>query len=196
MEQRYRETKIKSVISWIIALIFAVAALVVAILPFIFMVLNSFKNKFELLTNGVFAIPQEFNVSNYQEVFETDIVSKKAYHARQELCTHPVWYFMGATKDDYEGRIYWNCMCMRCGKIEERRSKDFDKDSVIYKDMCFGKPKNIDIDFYHTGILYGKFINLGDNKSNEEEKSKMFVKIMKRKDVQERLNRTKLIMSR
>ena len=67
MEQRYRETKIKSVISWIIALIFAVAALVVAILPFIFMVLNSFKNKFELLTNGVFAIPQEFNVSNYQE---------------------------------------------------------------------------------------------------------------------------------
>ena len=36
MEQRYRETKIKSVISWIIALIFAVAALVVAILPFIF----------------------------------------------------------------------------------------------------------------------------------------------------------------
>ena len=66
MEQRYRETKIKSVISWIIALIFAVAALVVAILPFIFMVLNSFKNKFELLTNGVFA--QEFNVSNYQEV--------------------------------------------------------------------------------------------------------------------------------
>ena len=68
MEQRYRETKIKSVISWIIALIFAVAALVVAILPFIFMVLNSFKNKFELLTNGVFAIPQEFNVSNYQEV--------------------------------------------------------------------------------------------------------------------------------
>ena len=122
---------------------------------------------------------------------ETDIVSKKAYHARQELCTHPVWYFMGATKDDYECRIYWNCMCMRCGKIEERRSKDFDKDSVIYKDMCFGKPKNIDIDFYHTGILYGKFINLGDNKSNEEEKSKMFVKIMKRKDVQERLNRTK-----
>ena len=81
---------------------------------------------------------------------ETDIVSKKAYHARQELCTHPVWYFMGATKDDYEGRIYWNCMCMRCGKIEERRSKDFDIDSVIYKDMCFGKPKNIDIDFYHT----------------------------------------------
>ena len=68
MEQRYRETKIKSVISWIIALIFAVAALVVAILPFIFMVLNSFKNKFELLTNGGFAIPQEFNVSNYQEV--------------------------------------------------------------------------------------------------------------------------------
>ena len=122
---------------------------------------------------------------------ETDIVSKKVYHARQELCTHPVWYFKGAFKDDYEGRIYWNCMCMKCGKVEERRSRDFDKDSVIYKDMCFGKPKNIDIDFYHTGNLYGKFMNLGNNKFNEEEKSKRFVKMMKRKDVQERLNRTK-----
>ena len=122
---------------------------------------------------------------------ETDIVSKKVYHARQELCTHPVWYFMGAFKDDYEGRIYWNCMCMKCGKVEERRSKDFDIDSVIYKDMCFGKPNNIDIDFYHTGNLYGKFMNLGNNQFNEEEKSKRFVKMMKRKDVQERLNRTK-----
>lgn len=68
MEQRYRATKIKSTISWIIAIILAVAAFVVAILPFIFMVLNSFKNKFELLTNGVFALPQEFNISNYTEV--------------------------------------------------------------------------------------------------------------------------------
>lgn len=68
MEERYRKTKIKSVISWTIAIILAVVAFIVSILPFIFMVLNSFKNKFELLTNGVFSLPQEFNVSNYQEV--------------------------------------------------------------------------------------------------------------------------------
>ena len=68
MEERYRKTKIKSITSWTIAIILAAAAFIVAILPFIFMVLNSFKNKFELLTAGVFSILQEFNISNYQEV--------------------------------------------------------------------------------------------------------------------------------
>lgn len=68
MEERYLKTKIKSTISWIIAIVFAVAALIVALVPFIFMVLNSFKNKFELLTNGVFSLPQKLDFSNYQEV--------------------------------------------------------------------------------------------------------------------------------
>ena len=74
MEERYRKTKIKSITSWTIAIILAAAAFIVAILPFIFMVLNSFKNKFELLTAGVFSIPQEFNISNYQEVLSGGFV--------------------------------------------------------------------------------------------------------------------------
>ena len=68
MEERYKKTKAKSTLSWTIALILAAAALVVAVLPFIFMVLNSFKNKFEMLTKGVFALPQKLDLSNYQEV--------------------------------------------------------------------------------------------------------------------------------
>lgn len=74
MEQRYRATKIKSTISWIIAIILAVAAFAVALLPFIFMVLNSFKNKFEMLTKGVFALPQKLDLSNYQEVLSGGFV--------------------------------------------------------------------------------------------------------------------------
>ena len=68
MEERYKKTKAKSTLSWTIALILAAAALVVAVLPFIFMVLNSFKNKFEMLTKGVFALLQKLDLSNYQEV--------------------------------------------------------------------------------------------------------------------------------
>lgn len=68
MEERYRKTKIKSRISWAIAIVLAACALIVAVVPFIFMALNSVKNKFELLTNGVFALPKEFNFKNYQEV--------------------------------------------------------------------------------------------------------------------------------
>lgn len=74
MEQRYRATKIKSTVSWIIAIILAVAAFAVALLPFIFMVLNSFKNKFEMLTKGVFALPQKLDLSNYQEVLSGGFV--------------------------------------------------------------------------------------------------------------------------
>lgn len=63
-----RKSKLKSRFCWAIAIILAAFGLVVSVLPFIFMVLNSFKGKFEILTKGVFSIPESFNVSNYQEV--------------------------------------------------------------------------------------------------------------------------------
>ena len=59
MEERYKKTKIKSTVSWIIAIVLALTATIVAILPFVFMIINSFKNKFEMLTKGVFALPQK-----------------------------------------------------------------------------------------------------------------------------------------
>lgn len=74
MDQKYKKSIIKSRISWIIAIVLAICALALAILPFIFMVLNSFKGKFEMLTKGVFALPNSLNVSNYQEVFQGGFV--------------------------------------------------------------------------------------------------------------------------
>lgn len=67
-----RKTKIKSGISWAIAIILAVAGLIVAIVPFIFMILNSFKDKFEMLTNGIFALPEEWSFANYKTVLEAN----------------------------------------------------------------------------------------------------------------------------
>lgn len=63
-------TKIKSRIAWVIATFFAVAAAIVAITPFIFMVMNSFKEKFEMLTKGVFALPDKLDFTNYIEVIQ------------------------------------------------------------------------------------------------------------------------------
>lgn len=37
-------------------------------MPFVFMVLNSFKEKFEMLTKGVFNLPDSLNFANYTEV--------------------------------------------------------------------------------------------------------------------------------
>lgn len=70
MEQQYKKSKIKSRISWAIAIILALFAVVVSITPFIFMVLNSFKDKFEMLTKGVFALPDKLNIGNYTEVIQ------------------------------------------------------------------------------------------------------------------------------
>lgn len=68
MEKEYRKNIIKSRVCWFAAIVFAIVAVAVAVLPFIFMVFNSFKGKFEMLTKGVFALPEKLNFVNYEEV--------------------------------------------------------------------------------------------------------------------------------
>lgn len=68
MEKEYLKSRVKSWVSWTIATVLAVFALVVSIVPFIFMVMNSFKEKFEMLTKGVFALPERLDFTNYREV--------------------------------------------------------------------------------------------------------------------------------
>jgi raffinose/stachyose/melibiose transport system permease protein len=58
-------SKIKKIISWTIAFILAIIGLVVSVMPFIFMALNSFKEKFEMLVSGVFSLTESFNLYNY-----------------------------------------------------------------------------------------------------------------------------------
>ena len=60
--------RLKSRICWVIAIILATAYLLVSILPFFFMILNSFKGQFEMLMKGVFELPDSLNFANYKEV--------------------------------------------------------------------------------------------------------------------------------
>lgn len=64
----YKKSKRKSIIAWTVAFILAIGAAIVSFMPFVFMVLNSFKEKFEMLTKGVFQLPDKLNCSNYTEV--------------------------------------------------------------------------------------------------------------------------------
>ena len=64
----YKKSKRKSIIAWTVAFILAIGAAIVSFMPFVFMVLNSFKEKFEMLTKGVFQLPDKLNWSNYTEV--------------------------------------------------------------------------------------------------------------------------------
>ncbi|MBC7960105.1 MAG: carbohydrate ABC transporter permease [Vallitaleaceae bacterium] len=63
--ETYKKSKIKSIFYWSIAFLFATFWLVVSILPFVFMVLNSFKGKFEMLTKGIFSLPESWFPANY-----------------------------------------------------------------------------------------------------------------------------------
>lgn len=67
MEQ-YRKNKRKSIVCWVFAFALAIFYLIISVMPFIFMVLNSFKEKFEMLTKGVFNLPDSLNFANYKEV--------------------------------------------------------------------------------------------------------------------------------
>lgn len=62
--------KLKSYITWLMAIIFAVTTLIICVLPFIFMFLNSFKEKFEMLTKGIFTLPDRWDFINYIEVLK------------------------------------------------------------------------------------------------------------------------------
>lgn len=43
----------------------------------------------------------------------------------QDECTHPIWLWLNEDTDEHEGRTYYDCECVACGKIEERRDRDF-----------------------------------------------------------------------
>ncbi len=74
MEKQYADSRFKSRISWGVAIILAVIVTFTSVMPFIFMVFNSFKGKFEMLTKGVFSPPEKLNFSNYQEVLDGGFV--------------------------------------------------------------------------------------------------------------------------
>ncbi|MDR1539058.1 MAG: carbohydrate ABC transporter permease [Clostridiales bacterium] len=68
--ESYKKQRLKSAAAWTMAFILASIWLVVSLLPFLFMVLNSFKEKFEMLVKGVFVLPDSLNFFNYKTVLE------------------------------------------------------------------------------------------------------------------------------
>lgn len=65
---KLEKRKGKSIVSWIIAWVLGIFWTLVALLPFFFMVLNSFKEKFEMMTKGIFALPDSLYLDNYKGV--------------------------------------------------------------------------------------------------------------------------------
>jgi len=60
----------KSRIAWIIAYIFAIFWMLVALIPFAFMILNSFRKQFDMLSQGVFHLPDPWYFENYPHIVQ------------------------------------------------------------------------------------------------------------------------------
>ncbi|MBR1709166.1 MAG: carbohydrate ABC transporter permease [Clostridia bacterium] len=70
MSDTYSRAKTKTKISWIIAFFFAIVWLLVALIPFVFMILNSLRGQGDMLQHGVFTLPNPWILSNYPAVIE------------------------------------------------------------------------------------------------------------------------------
>ena len=69
-EVDYRKEKMKSRVAWGIATFFAVFWLLVALIPFAFMILNSFRKQFDMLSQGVFHLPDPWFFDNYPNIIK------------------------------------------------------------------------------------------------------------------------------
>ena len=69
-EVSYRKQKMKSRAVWTVAIIFAIFWLLVALVPFAFMILNSFRKQFDMLSQGVFHLPDPWFFDNYPSIVQ------------------------------------------------------------------------------------------------------------------------------
>ncbi len=67
-EVDYRKERTKSRVAWGVAIFFACVWLVIALVPFFFMVMNSFRKQFDMLSQGVFHLPEPWYFENYVNV--------------------------------------------------------------------------------------------------------------------------------
>ena len=67
-QAEYRKSQAKSKLAWGIAFFFAIVWLVIALVPFLFMILNSFRKQFDMLSQGVFHLPDPWYFENYSNV--------------------------------------------------------------------------------------------------------------------------------
>ncbi len=68
-------SRVKSNIAWTVAGILAVFWFMITAIPFLFMVINSFKGQFEMLQKGVFDLPDSWFPTNFIGVLENGFLS-------------------------------------------------------------------------------------------------------------------------
>ena len=99
---------------------------------------------------------------------------------QQERYPHPAWYFENGFTDRHEGRTYWTCKCVACGKeLEDVRSRNYPHDRVIWKESFFAKPTRSEMSYKEVADKWVKFMeDFPEEDKSIEEKGRTFTKMM------------------
>ena len=94
---------------------------------------------------------------------------------KQQTCEHLAWYLLDTTIINDE--TYFDCQCLSCRKIEERKTEYFnDKNVIIEKEKVRCKER-----YGAIVCLYLDYLANSEIGSDVVSKSKKFVKVMNRK---------------
>lgn len=121
-------------------------------------------------------IEKELDSSTKEEIALQGIILEE----QQERCPHPAWYFENGFTDWHEGRTYWTCKCVVCGKrLEEARSRDYPHDRVIWDECIMGDPTESKLSYKEVTDKWVKFIeDFPQEDKSIEEKGRTFTKMM------------------
>lgn len=72
-------------------------------------------------------------------------------------CSHSLWYLLSHNTDSYESKPYWTCKCVKCCKIEEDLSRNFE--NVIVGDGIFALHERSKYSYNEVRREYNNLIN-------------------------------------
>ena len=110
------------------------------------------KNELSTINNEILELSKNQVIITYRELEETknklnDLINKEVNRIQSE-CKHPIWYHLSTDSDCYEGRKYFTCQCLECGRIKEDGYRHFNlmlfkKESYIEIKEEYNKLKSI-----------------------------------------------------
>jgi len=85
--------------------------------------LDELKNKLLKINNEISELSKNQVIIAYEDLKETkdnlnNLINKEINKIQSE-CLHPIWYHLSTDSDCYEGRKYFTCQCLECGRIKE-----------------------------------------------------------------------------
>jgi len=91
--------------------------------------LDELKNKLLIINKEISELSMNPFIITYEDLKETkdnlnNSINKEINRIQSE-CKHPIWYHLSTESDCYEGRKYFTCQCLECGKIKESGYRNF-----------------------------------------------------------------------